>query len=123
MQIHVTQHVDAPPVSTSHFLIREVLISDSYQDKIGTGNQIVYESIVSGEPKGYQFSSLQKPKTEAEIKCEQLIEQLSKANEENLQLRNRVRELELKLEHYEHNTRKHSLREAKLIDEIVNGSN
>ncbi len=30
MQIHVTQHVDAPPVSTSHFLIREVLMSDSY---------------------------------------------------------------------------------------------
>lgn len=80
------------------------------------------ESIQTGEPKGYQFSQLQKPKTEAELRCDQLMEQLTKSNEENLQLRNRIRELELRLEQYEHNTRKNSLREAKIIDEIVNGS-
>ena len=49
------------------------------------------------------------------------MEQLTKANEENLQLRNKIRELEIRLESHEHNTRKSSLREAKLIDEIVNG--
>jgi septal ring factor EnvC (AmiA/AmiB activator) len=93
----------------------------STQDKIGTGNKIVYESILTGEPKGYEFSTMQKPKTDAEIKCEQLIEELTKSNEENLQLRTRIHELETRLEQYEHNTRKHSLREAKMIDEIVNG--
>jgi uncharacterized membrane-anchored protein YhcB (DUF1043 family) len=64
---------------------------------------------------------MQKPKSDAEMKCEQLIEELTKSNEENLKLQNRVRELEARLEQYEHNTRKHSLREAKMIDEIVNG--
>jgi septal ring factor EnvC (AmiA/AmiB activator) len=81
----------------------------------------VYDSIVSGEPKGYQFSQLTKPKTEAELQVDQLIQQLTQSNEENMMLRNRVKELELRLEQYEHNTRKNSLREARLIDDIVNG--
>jgi hypothetical protein len=47
MQIHVTQHVEIP------------------SDKINTSNSIVKESILTGDPKGYDFVNAKKTKTEA----------------------------------------------------------
>ena len=56
------------------------------QDKIGTANNIVAESIRTGEPKGYDFAEAKRPKTEAEVRCEQLTVSLALANEENSKL-------------------------------------
>ncbi len=104
MQIHVTQHVEAP------------------SDRIGTKNAIVVESIKTGEPKGYEHTSAKRPKTEAEIRCDQLTEALAKATEENQQLRKRIAELELRVEHLEGTPKlASSIREAQLLDSIVNG--
>eukprot|EP00981_Chlorochromonas_danica_P012530 scaffold5121_cov223-Ochromonas_danica.AAC.8 len=112
MQIHVTQHIDAPP------------------DRIGTKNDIVVESVRTGEPKGYEHAtSARRPPSEAEIRCEQLMEALKKAQEENANLRARIAELEGQLglppsngtaAAGENKTRQ-SLNEAKLIDSLVNG--
>lgn len=104
MQIHVNQHVDPPP------------------DRIGTSNSVVVESIRTGEPKGYEHAEAKRPKTEAEIRCEQLNKALTSANDENARLQNRIRELELKLEQLEGNPKmRQSLQQAQLIDNIVNG--
>jgi predicted RNA-binding protein len=104
MQIHVTQHIDPA------------------NDKIGTDNEIVVESIKTGEPKGYEHTSIRRPKTEAEIRCDQLTEALAQATEMNQQLRNRIAELELRVEQLEGTPKlASSLREAQLIDSIVNG--
>lgn len=104
MQIHVTQHVEIPA------------------DKINTSNPIVKESILTGDPKGYDHINAKKPKTEAEIRCDQLVEALQKATEENERLRHRLAELELKVEQLEGTPKPMSnLREAQLLDSIVNG--
>lgn len=104
MQIHVTQHVEPP------------------SDKIGTKNAIVVESIKTGEPKGYEHTSAKRPKTEAEIRCDQLTEALAEATEMNQQLRKRIAELELRVEQLEGTPKIASnIREAQLIDSIVNG--
>ena len=58
MQIHITQHIDTPP------------------DKVGTSNAIIKESIISGEPKGYESAGAAKPKSDAEIRNEKLNIQL-----------------------------------------------
>jgi hypothetical protein len=46
----------------------------------------VVESIRTGEPKGYDFAEAKRPKTEAEVRCEQLTVSLALANEENNKL-------------------------------------
>lgn len=103
MHIHITQHVNAP------------------QDQIGTTNEIVAESIKTGVPKGYENSTAVKPKSAAEIKCEQLTTQLATANEENAQLKARIEELELKLESMEKGNVKGKLQSAIVTDSVVNG--
>jgi hypothetical protein len=45
--------------------------SNLLKDKIGTKNEIVVESIKTGEPKGYEMSGQQRPKTDAEIRYQQ----------------------------------------------------
>jgi len=79
MQIHITQHISDPP------------------DRIGTSNSIVKESIISGEAKGYEVAGAAKPKSEAEVRCEQLTVNFAKANEENQRLKAKIAELELKI--------------------------
>eukprot|EP01033_Poteriospumella_lacustris_P003736 gene3736-2647_t len=129
MQIHVTQHID-PPL-----------------DKINTDNPIVAESIRTGEPKGYEMNDkVKRPKTEAEIRCEQLTKDLSDAREMNSSLTRHIQQLEEKLRQYEPNhvsvlTELHHvprgslsrptssavghagsrLRDAQIIDHVVNG--
>ena len=104
MQIHITQHIDAP------------------SDRVGTSNAIVKESIISGEPKGYEVAGAAKPKSDAEIRCEQLTVNLAKANEENNRLKARIAELELKLVELEGPKSKtaSNLEAAKTLDEVVN---
>ena len=82
MQIHVTQHID------------EI----SSERRCGTTNAIIKESIITGEPKGYEVTDgAEKPKSAAEIKCEQLTLSLAKANEENERLKAKLAEMELKM--------------------------
>lgn len=86
------------------------------------------ESVRTGEPKGYEHAtSARRPPSEAEIRCEQLMEALKKAQDENANLRARIAELEGQLglppsaaAAGENKTRQ-SLNEAKLIDSLVNG--
>lgn len=93
------------------------------QDKIGTSNSIVAESIRTGEPKGYDASNMAKPKSDAEIRCDQLTEQLAAAKMENAQLKKRVEELELTLRQYEGNPKaRQAIDAARLTDSIVNGA-
>ena len=104
MHIHVTQHVDPPP------------------DRISTDNSIVVESIQTGEAKGYEQQGSIKPKSDAEIRCEQLIVQLSERAEENTRLKNRVAELELTVAQFEKVGVRKSLSDAIMTDSIVNGA-
>ena len=76
MQIHVTQHVENPP------------------DKLGTTNDIVVQSIRTNEPMGYQSSSVARPPSEYEIRCQSLTVQLQQAKADNFQLLERIAELE-----------------------------
>ena len=94
MQIHVSQHIDPPA------------------DKI----------IQTGEPKGYEHVSAKRPKTDAEIRCDTLTEALAQAEEMNQTLRARIAELELRVQQLEGTPKMaNSIREAQLIDSIVNG--
>jgi len=112
MKIHVTQHVSAPA------------------NQIGTKNQIVVDSVKSGEPKGYEATGMEKPKSEADMKSEQLLIALEKANAENIELKQRIQELELKLSAYESNGAgnvdppmsgvRAELEKAKVVDGVVN---
>ena len=82
------------------------------------------ESIKTGIPKGYESSSAIKPKSPAEIKCEQLTVQMANAAEENSRLRAKVEELELRLASYEgKGNTKSKLQSALVTDSIVNGEN
>ncbi len=98
------------------------IFADSLQDKIGTSNSIVVESIRTGEPKGYEHAEAKRPKSEAELRCEQLTSALALANEQNTKLQNRITELELKLAQLDPASKmRSSISDAKLIDSIVNG--
>jgi cell division protein FtsB len=95
------------------------------QDKIGTGNTIVVESVKSGEAKGYEAQGAAKPKSEAELRCEQLTAALATATDENAALKARIQELELKIVQLEGTIgtprSRQLLADAKLKDAIVNG--
>ena len=86
------------------------------------------ESILSGEPVGYQHLSSQTSSTaELEMKCEQLTKALEQAHEQLATLTNRNIELELRIEQYERMHQKSpsksrkSVLQAKSFDGIVNG--
>ena len=117
MRIHVTQHIKPP------------------QDALGTQNNIVVESIKSGEAKGYEAAGnvASRPKSDAEIRSEQLISALAKEKEQKAVLEHRIRELELRVaeleEKYEGGAReskpsvvRQSLETAIITDQIVNNT-
>lgn len=108
MYVHVTQHVDVPS--------GEVL---------GTKNSIVVESIKSGVPKGYEVSSdTTKPKSDVELMNEELKKRLEEVTEENVALKKKVEELELRVQHFENehiSKSKSHLAEAIMTDSVVNG--
>jgi chromosome condensin MukBEF ATPase and DNA-binding subunit MukB len=102
-----------------HFLLSSLAYS---QDKIGTANTIVVESIKTGEAKGYEHKDVIKPKSDAEIRCEQLATQLTEKNEENAALKKKIEELELKIAQLEGVAKpRQALQDAILKDSIVNG--
>lgn len=80
-------------------------------------------SLHPGEPKGYEYaSSARRPKSEAEVRCDQLTEALAKAQEENANLRAQIAALELRLAGAEGNPKtRQSLQDAQMIDSLVNG--
>lgn len=105
MQIHITQHIDAPA------------------DKIGTSNAIVKESIATGEAKGYESLGKAKPKSEAEVKVDKLQVSLAGANDENAELKKRIAELEVKILELEgpKSGAASKLEAALTTDAVVNG--
>lgn len=113
MRVHVTQHITAP------------------SDRLGTSNTIVIESIRSGEPKGYEASGVDKPKSEIELKNLQLKEALQKLQEENTALTRRIQYLEQHLAQLEGgaaileniplSARRAELEKAKMTDVVING--
>ena len=112
MRVHVTQHITPP------------------NDRIGTANAIVADSVRSGEPKGYAAGGIDKPKTEIELKNVQLLEALQHAQEENAMLQQRIRELELRVAQLEGSSGgggqaplsslRADLQAAQLTDSVVN---
>lgn len=105
-QIFVNQHIDAPI------------------DKLSTNNTIVYESVKTGEAKGYDVSGVVKPKSDIEIKCDFLSNEVVKYKDENQILLQRIQELETKLLQYESKEASKiskAIDNAKIIDGIVNG--
>lgn len=108
MHVHVTPHVD-PPL-----------------DRLGTSNEIVKDSILSGEPKGYsvtpgQSAASNRPKVDQQ-KISEMESELSEVKQENTLLRARIHELELRLAQVEGTPMKRkSIESARLKDYIVNG--
>jgi hypothetical protein len=104
MQLHVTQHIDVP------------------SDKIGTANEIVKESILTGDPKGYSAAGAAKPKSDADVKVEQLSKQLDAVTDENAQLKKKIAELEAKIGELEGPKSKTAaaLENAKVVDGVLN---
>ncbi len=81
------------------------------------------ESIKTGEPKGYANSSAARPKTEAEIRCDRLSADLASSQSENQALRNRIAELELRIQQLEGTPKpRQNLADAIMTDRIVNGN-
>ena len=80
------------------------------------------QSILTGEAKGYEQQGTLKPKSDAEIRCEQLVQQLSEQTEENNKLKNRIVELELTVAQLEKVGVRKCLTDAILTDSIVNGA-
>jgi predicted nuclease with TOPRIM domain len=81
--------------------------------------------VTTNEAVGYRQTGIAKPKSEAEIRCEALSESLMKTEEENKALKQRLSELEAKLESFEvrgQNSPRRGLTEAKLLDGVVNQS-
>ena len=61
------------------------------------------------------------PKSAAEIKCEQLTNQLATSNEENARLKAKVEELEIRLQSFEKGGNvKSKLSDALMTDSLVN---
>eukprot|EP01036_Dinobryon_divergens_P061407 gene61407-81851_t len=111
-----------PSVSPEFIKYLKGSVEMQIHDKIGTANNIVAESIRTGEPKGYDFAEAKRPKTEAEVRCEQLTVSLALANEENSKLVNRIKELEQMLGQISTNPKSRQLlSSALMIDSIVNG--
>jgi polyhydroxyalkanoate synthesis regulator phasin len=82
----------------------------------------VVESIKTGEAKGYEAAGAAKPKSEAEIRCVTLTEELSVMREENAALKRRIAELEAKVTQLEGVPKSRQLlADAQLIDGLVNG--
>ena len=104
-----------------NLLIISILIIN-IQDKISTENQIVVQSILTGEAKGYDQQGKKKPKSDSEIHCEQLIQKLNEKTDENTILKNKIAELELKVAQLSKVGPRKSLSSAILTDSIVNGS-
>ena len=104
MQVHITQHIDVPG------------------DKIGTANAIVKESILTGDPKGYEHAGAAKPKSDADLKVEQLSSQLAAVNDENAQLKKKIAELEARIVELEGPKSKTAaaLENAKVVDGVLN---
>ena len=104
MQVHITQHIDVP------------------SDKIGTANAIVKESILTGDPKGYEHAGAAKPKSDADLKVEQLSAQLAAVNDENAQLKKKIAELEARIVELEGPKSKTAaaLENAKVVDGVLN---
>jgi len=106
MQVHVTQHVEPPA------------------DRLSTANSIVAESVRSGVPVGYDHSSVSRPKSDAEIRCDALSVQLQQAQSDNAILVERIQELEKKLLEVGAEVPKSSLRDRisniKLLDGVIN---
>jgi predicted nuclease with TOPRIM domain len=94
------------------------------QQKIGTANSIVVESIKTGIPKGYENSDSTRPKTDADLLNDELRKKLDEVTAENTSLKKRVEELELQLQQYQHENvskSKSNLAAAMLTDAVVNG--
>jgi hypothetical protein len=84
----------------------------------------VVESIRTGEAKGYEHGNATKPKTEADLRCDRLTLALEAAASENLALKNRIIELELKVQQLEGVAKpRQALAGALMTDSIVNGGN
>ena len=107
MQIHITQHIDVPG------------------DRIGTNNEIVVESIKSGEPKGYGAAGSVRPKSDADKRVESLTAQLAQVTDENTALKTRISQLEAKItemggEIPEKSKMAQNLEQAKIVDGALN---
>ena len=102
--VHITQHIDLPG------------------DRIGTANDIVRESVLTGDPKGYEHAGASRPKTDADVKVEQLTAQLAAVNDENAKLKQKIAELEAKIVDLEGPKSKTAaaLENAKVIDGVLN---
>ena len=100
----------------------------SVPDQIGTKNEIVYESIYANEPKGYEVAKAKKPKSKAEVQVDNLTAQLARKTDENITLKNRIKELEAKVAQLLENSpgklgrsmTSKNLSKAKLIDSAIN---
>lgn len=106
MQVHVTQHVEQPA------------------DHLSTNNQIVVESIKTGVPVGYEHSSMNRPKSDADVRCEALALQLQQAQSDNGVLLERIQELEKKLVEVgavvPQSTLRDRLINTKVLDGVIN---
>ena len=85
-------------------------------------NAIVKESILTGDPKGYEHAGAAKPKSDADLKVEQLSSQLAAVNDENAQLKRKIAELEARIVEYEGPKSKTAaaLENAKVVDGVLN---
>lgn len=126
ISIHVTQHIKPPIVRIEKkfvfapfFTHREFI---SLQDKISTANQTVFESIKTGEPRGYQQLHVVKSQPDLQKQCEELTNALILKEYENDVLKAKVNELELKINKLLESTvskKKSLLSGARLTDEVV----
>lgn len=119
ISIHVTQHVDPP------------------SDRIGTANEIVRDSIRTGEALGYRHvrqSFVTKPPNgsssstnlsgqsanETGVGIAGTNKEISEIKQENEQLKNKVKELEEKLQKYEEQSKKSKiLNDARVTDAVL----
>ena len=111
-RVHVTQFVERPKGDL---------------EIIGTNNTVVVDSIKSGEAKGYDAvgGGTKRPKSDAELRCDKLSEALGQALEENSDLKEKIKALELRIAVLEGKSGdsgiKDKFNDAKLTDSIVNG--
>ncbi len=78
------------------------------------------ESIQSGEPKGYAHAAGKKPRTETDVKNEQLTAALEQKTRENEELVSKIQQLESRLIALE-GSKKKDLQQAKMLDQSING--